>query len=115
MAGNSQVKLTKLEMEIMEAVWELGTASVREIQEQLPERKRPAYTTVQTIIIAGEIAVWRIRNAERPSLNGRSQGAHKRFIDVCCTSLAAHPACSWRNWSKPDNLPWRIFVNSRTP
>ena len=44
------IKLTKLELEIMEAVWALGSASVREIQEQLPERKRPAYTTVQTII-----------------------------------------------------------------
>ena len=44
------IKLTKLEMEIMEAVWSLGSASVREIQEQLPERRRPAYTTVQTII-----------------------------------------------------------------
>src|ERR1043165_4386633 len=35
----------------MSALWELGAASsVREIQEQLPEKKRPAYTTVQTII-----------------------------------------------------------------
>ena len=45
-----QVKLTKLEMEIMDAVWARGQASVREVQEHLPERKRPAYTTVQTII-----------------------------------------------------------------
>lgn len=34
----------------MTALWDLGTASVREIQEQLPTQKRPAYTTVQTII-----------------------------------------------------------------
>src|SRR5436190_23918676 len=34
----------------MTALWELGTASVREIQEKLPAQKRPAYTTVQTII-----------------------------------------------------------------
>jgi BlaI family transcriptional regulator, penicillinase repressor len=34
----------------MSALWDLGTASVREIQEQLPSQKRPAYTTVQTII-----------------------------------------------------------------
>ncbi len=31
-------------------LWRLGAASVREIQEALPEKKRPAYTTVQTII-----------------------------------------------------------------
>jgi predicted transcriptional regulator len=34
----------------MDALWELGSASVREIQERLPEKKRPAYTTVQTIV-----------------------------------------------------------------
>ena len=50
MATRNQIKLTRLEVEIMGAVWEIGSGSVREIQEQLPERKRPAYTTVQTII-----------------------------------------------------------------
>jgi predicted transcriptional regulator len=44
------VKLTKFELDVMHALWELGAASVREIQEQLPEKKRPAYTTVQTIV-----------------------------------------------------------------
>jgi BlaI family transcriptional regulator, penicillinase repressor len=34
----------------MRALWELGSGSVREIQERLPENKRPAYTTVQTIV-----------------------------------------------------------------
>src|SRR5918998_1253716 len=34
----------------MAALWELGSASVREVQERLPEGKRPAYTTVQTIV-----------------------------------------------------------------
>jgi predicted transcriptional regulator len=44
------IKLTRFELEEMSALWDLGTASVREIQEQLPDQKRPAYTTVQTII-----------------------------------------------------------------
>ena len=44
------MKLTKLELELMDALWNVGQASVREIQESLPEKKRPAYTTVQTII-----------------------------------------------------------------
>ncbi|MBV9211354.1 MAG: BlaI/MecI/CopY family transcriptional regulator [Acidobacteria bacterium] len=34
----------------MDVLWQLGRASVREIQEQLPEKRRPAYTTVQTIV-----------------------------------------------------------------
>ena len=50
MARKESVKLTKFELEIMHALWELGSASVREIQERLPEKKRPAYTTVQTIV-----------------------------------------------------------------
>ena len=46
----AQPKLTKLELQIMEALWSRGTASIREIQEAFPERRRPAYTTVQTTI-----------------------------------------------------------------
>jgi len=34
----------------MHSLWGLGSGSVREIQEQLPAKKRPAYTTVQTMI-----------------------------------------------------------------
>ncbi|MCB1036600.1 MAG: BlaI/MecI/CopY family transcriptional regulator, partial [Acidobacteria bacterium] len=36
--------------EVMEELWQLGKASVREILEILPSRRRPAYTTVQTIV-----------------------------------------------------------------
>ena len=43
-------RLTKLELEIMETLWRRGACSVREIQEAFPERRRPAYTTVQTIV-----------------------------------------------------------------
>lgn len=43
-------KLTKLELQIMETLWERGQASIREIQEAFPEKKRPAYTTVQTTV-----------------------------------------------------------------
>lgn len=43
-------KLTKLELQIMEALWTRGPCSVREIQESFPARKRPAYTTVQTTV-----------------------------------------------------------------
>ena len=43
-------KLSKLELRIMDALWTKGPCSVREIQESLPEKSRPAYTTVQTIV-----------------------------------------------------------------
>jgi predicted transcriptional regulator len=43
-------KLSKLELKIMEALWTKGASSVREIQESLPVKRRPAYTTVQTML-----------------------------------------------------------------
>jgi len=43
-------KLSKLELKIMEALWSKGPSSVREIQESFPAKRRPAYTTVQTIV-----------------------------------------------------------------
>ncbi|MEM9292963.1 MAG: BlaI/MecI/CopY family transcriptional regulator [Acidobacteriota bacterium] len=44
------VRLTRFELDVMEELWRLGRASVRELLEQLPNRRRPAYTTVQTIV-----------------------------------------------------------------
>ncbi len=56
-------KLTKLELQIMEALWTRGNASIREIQESFPEKDRPAYTTIQTMVyrLEGKKAVRRVR------------------------------------------------------
>ena len=43
-------KLSKLEFQIMEALWEKGDSSIREIQESFPTKRRPAYTTIQTTV-----------------------------------------------------------------
>ncbi|MDQ1410589.1 MAG: hypothetical protein QOJ41_2324 [Acidobacteriaceae bacterium] len=43
-------KLTKLELQIMEALWTREYASIREIQETFPDKDRPAYTTIQTTV-----------------------------------------------------------------
>ena len=43
-------RLSKLELQVMEALWTLGRASVREVQETFAEKARPAYTTVQTMV-----------------------------------------------------------------
>jgi len=42
-------RLSKAETRILEQYWKLGTASVREVLESLPEDERVAYTTVQTL------------------------------------------------------------------
>ena len=44
-----KLKLSKLELQILEALWTQGKASIREIQEAFPE-PRPAYSTIQTIV-----------------------------------------------------------------
>jgi BlaI family transcriptional regulator, penicillinase repressor len=56
-------KLTKLELQIMETLWNHGNASIREIQEEFPEKGRPAYTTIQTTVyrLEGKKAVRRVR------------------------------------------------------
>jgi predicted transcriptional regulator len=70
----------------MDALWELGSASVREIQEALPEKKRPAYTTVQTIIRRLEEKgavrqVKKIGNAHIFEPTVTRQAAHRRLIN----------------------------------
>jgi BlaI family penicillinase repressor len=58
----SQSKLSKLELQILEALWAHGKASIREIQEAFPE-PRPAYTTIQTTVyrLEGKKALRRVR------------------------------------------------------
>jgi predicted transcriptional regulator len=46
----AEPKLSRLEFEIMEALWTHGDSSIREIQERFPSKKRPAYTTIQTTV-----------------------------------------------------------------
>ncbi len=55
-------KLSKLELQILEALWAHGKASIREIQEAFPE-PRPAYTTIQTTVyrLEGKQTVRRVR------------------------------------------------------
>ena len=43
-------KLSKLEFQIMEALWTRGESSIREIQDAFPEKRKPAYTTIQTTV-----------------------------------------------------------------
>jgi BlaI family transcriptional regulator, penicillinase repressor len=46
----NHTRLSKAETRILEQCWKLGTCSVREILESLPEDERVAYTTVQTLV-----------------------------------------------------------------
>ena len=79
-------KLTKLELQIMEALWSHGASSVREIQERFAEKDRPAYTTVQTMVYRLETkkAIRRVKKIGNAhifeALISRS-AAQRRLID----------------------------------
>jgi predicted transcriptional regulator len=42
--------LTEGEQRLMEIIWRCGSATVAEVLESLPERDRPAFNTVQTML-----------------------------------------------------------------
>ena len=79
-------RLTKLELQIMEALWTHGALSVREVQEAFPEKDRPAYTTVQTMVyrLEGKKAIRRLKkigNAHIFEAAISRNAAQRRLID----------------------------------
>jgi BlaI family transcriptional regulator, penicillinase repressor len=79
-------KLSKLELRIMDTLWTQGASSVREIQEALPDKDRPAYTTVQTMVyrLEAKKAVRRVKkvgNALIFEAQISRESAQRRLID----------------------------------
>ena len=79
-------KLTRLELQVMDALWTHGASSVREIQERFPEKDRPAYTTVQTMVYRLETKkairrVKKIGNAHIFEAAISRNAAQRRLID----------------------------------
>ena len=79
-------KLSRLELQIMEALWNHGASSVREIQERFPDKDRPAYTTVQTMVyrLEAKKAVRRVKkigNAHIFDAAISRTAAQRRLID----------------------------------
>jgi BlaI family penicillinase repressor len=79
-------KLTKLELQIMEALWSSGALSIREIQQAFPESRRPAYTTIQTTVyrLEDKRAVRRVKkisNAHIFEAVISRQAAQRKLVD----------------------------------
>ena len=76
-----QPKLSKLELQILEALWANGKASIREIQEFFPE-PRPAYTTIQTTVyrLEGKNVVRRVRKISNAHI----------FVPILARDVARH-------------------------
>ena len=79
-------RLTKLELQIMDVVWTRGASAVREIQDAFPGPKKPAYTTIQTVVYRLESKkalriVKRISNANVFDAAISREQAHGTLID----------------------------------
>lgn len=46
----TKTKLSKLEYQIMDVLWSRGESSIREMQQSVPAKRTPAYTTIQTTV-----------------------------------------------------------------
>ena len=82
----AQPKLSKLELQIMEALWTQGICSIREIQESFPEPGQPAYTTIQTTVyrMEGKEALRRVKkisNAHMFEAVVSRDAAQRKLID----------------------------------
>ncbi len=79
------MRVSRFELQLLEKLWDMGPSPVREIQESLPEKDRPAYTTVQTMIYRLEEkgAVRRIKkigNAHIFEASVTRKAVHRRLI-----------------------------------
>lgn len=89
-------RLTRLELQVMEALWSRGASSVREIQEAFPEKDRPAYTTVQTMVyrLEGKKAIRRLKkigNAHIFEAAISRNAAQRRLIDDLLSFFGGSP------------------------
>ena len=79
-------KLSKLEFQIMEVLWDKNECSIRELQEAFPAKKRPAYTTIQTTVYRMEAKnveerVRKVGNFHLFAPAVSRQAAQRRLID----------------------------------
>jgi BlaI family penicillinase repressor len=82
----TQPRLSKLELQVMNVLWDKGECSIREVQQAFPESVRPAYTTVQTMInrLEAKQAVRRVKkisNAHIFEATISRSAAQSRLID----------------------------------
>lgn len=89
-------KLSRLELQIMEVLWTRQRASIREIQESFPERRRPAYTTVQTTVyrLESKKAVRRVKKVGNfhifePAIS--RDAAQRRLVDDLLALFGGRP------------------------
>lgn len=89
--------VTRAEFQLLQKLWDLGPASVREVQQSLSEKDRPAYTTVQTLIYRMEEKgvvrrVKKIGNAHIFEAAATRKAVYRRYITDLLNILGGSPA-----------------------
>ncbi|QEE26562.1 BlaI/MecI/CopY family transcriptional regulator [Terriglobus albidus] len=89
-------KLSKLEYQIMEALWDKSETSLREIQESFPANERPAYTTIQTMVYRMEAKgivrrVKKVGNFHVFAASITRDAAQRRLVDDLLALLGGRP------------------------
>jgi BlaI family penicillinase repressor len=89
-------RLSRLELQIMDALWDHGALSIREIQELFPKKERPAYTTIQTTVyrLEAKKAVRRVKKISNAHIFEAmvSRGAaHRKLIDEFLVLFGGRP------------------------
>jgi BlaI family penicillinase repressor len=79
-------KLSRLELTVMEALWNKGPCSIREIHETFPVRRRPTYSTVQTMVyrLEAKKAVRRVKKISNAFIFEAAvvrEAAERKLID----------------------------------
>lgn len=82
----ASLKLSRFDLQIMEALWTGGPLSIREIQQSFPLEGRPAYTTVQTMVYRLETkrALHRVKKIGNAHIFGpliTRESAQRRLVD----------------------------------
>ena len=93
----SNRRITRLELQLLEKLWTLGPSSVREVRDSLPEERRPAYTTIQTMIYRLEEKgavrrVKRVGNANIFEAVYTRKAVHRRLISDLLGLFGGSPA-----------------------
>ena len=93
----SNRRITGLELQLLERLWTLGASSVREVRDSLPEERRPAYTTIQTMIYRLEEKgavrrVKRVGNANIFEAVYTRKAVHRRLISDLLDLFGGSPA-----------------------
>lgn len=92
MAG---ARLTKFEMQIMETLWTKGEASIREMQNAFPAKRRPGYTTVQKMVyrLEAKKVVRRVRKVGNFHMFAASisrNSAQRKLVDDLLAIFGGH-------------------------